>query len=335
MFDRTLRESRRISQGVQVPIGMPIDDDGYLDRQCPADMCQAVFKVLFEDWRDRVSEEVVYCPICRGEAPPSEWQTEEQQDYIGQTAVDYVQRRLGGTLRQDAQAFNRRQPKDGFIRLSMTYKPGARSLVLPPEAAEIMQQHFVCEMCGCRYASVGAAFFCPACGHNSAASTFNQAIEAVTATVDALPAIRETLRESRGKDAAEDTARQLLENSLVKLVSSFQRYAEAAFAQLPNSSRVAVRKNVFQNLPESSGLWRKASGKGHEDVVTVDELTELNRLFQQRHLLSHREGIVDQEYIDRSGDHTYSVGQRLVVRESSVLRLARLVVKLANGLAKP
>ena len=148
--------------------------------------------------------------------------------------------------------------------------------------------------------------------------------------IDALPAIRETLGETRSRDAAEDTARQLVENGLVKLVSSFQRYAEAVFAQLPNSSHVAVRKNAFQNLPESSQLWRRASGRGYEEMLSAKELRELNRLLQQRHLLSHREGIVDQEYIDKSGDHTYSVGQRLVVREASVLRLAELVVKLAH-----
>ena len=38
------------------------------------------------------------------------------------------------------------------------------------------------------------------------------------------------------------------------------------------------------------------------------------------------------EYIDKSGDTSYTVGQRLVIREASVLKLADLLSKLANGL---
>lgn len=55
-------------------------------------------------------------------------------------------------------------------------------------------------------------------------------------------------------------------------------------------------------------------------------------LFQRRHVLSHRQGLVDQTYIDRSGDTTYAVGQRLVVRDADVLELADLLGKLAAGL---
>jgi hypothetical protein len=41
----------------------------------------------------------------------------------------------------------------------------------------------------------------------------------------------------------------------------------------------------------------------------------------------------DQDYIDKSGDRTYSVGQKLVLKELTVQRLAELVEKLARGLA--
>lgn len=56
--------------------------------------------------------------------------------------------------------------------------------------------------------------------------------------------------------------------------------------------------------------------------------------YQQRHLLAHCEGIVDQDYIIKSGDTTYAVGQRLVIRDGAVSRLAELVTKLVEELRK-
>jgi hypothetical protein len=49
-------------------------------------------------------------------------------------------------------------------------------------------------------------------------------------------------------------------------------------------------------------------GMGYEDLLTSVEMADLLRLFQQRHLLAHCEGIVDQDYIIKSGDTTYAVG---------------------------
>ena len=131
-----------------------------------------------------------------------------------------------------------------------------------------------------------------------------------------------------------DLVRQILESQLAKLVGTFQRFAEAMFAKLPNAAQFKTGKNTFQRLTESSDFWRQATGKGYNDVLTAAEMGDLVRLFQQRHLVAHRDGIVDQEYIDKSNDSTYSAGQRLVVQEYAVSRLADLVAKLAGEIRK-
>jgi len=216
----------------------------------------------------------------------------------------------------------------------MTYKPGAPTLIVPINAAEELRQKFTCEHCGCRYLSLGAAFFCPACGHNSAESTFSQTIEAVQKSLAALPAIREAVLAAADADAARNTAREILESSMGRLVGAFQRLAEVLFDRIPVPTTTRRRKNVFQNLTEGSALWRATTGKGYEDLLTPAEMADLVRLFQQRHLLAHCEGIVDQDYINKSGDTTYAVGQRLVIREGTVSRLAELVTKLTEEMRK-
>jgi hypothetical protein len=41
---------------------------------------------------------------------------------------------------------------------------------------------------------------------------------------------------------------------------------------------------------------------------------------------------VDQDYIDKAQDTTYRVGQKLIIKEGSVSRLADLVERLASQL---
>ena len=64
MFDEIMRELRRLEKPVSVPIDMPLDDKGYYDRKCPHSECGADFKVLFDDWKEKVPDEFGVCPKC-------------------------------------------------------------------------------------------------------------------------------------------------------------------------------------------------------------------------------------------------------------------------------
>jgi len=193
-----------------------------------------------------------------------------------------------------------------------------------------MEQKLTCRSCGCRYASVGTAFFCPACGHNSAISMLKHSLAHFRQTVAGLTALRDALAASHGADMAADTERRLVENALEDLVTTFQRFAEARSGTLSEGPK--PRMNLFQTVEEASTYWRTVSGRGYEDVLEAAELADFKRYVSQRHVLAHRDGIVDERYIASSGDNSYEVGQRLVVRGSDVTRLADLVEKLANWL---
>ena len=98
-------------------------------------------------------------------------------------------------------------------------------------------------------------------------------------------------------------------------------------------SAPAARRNAFQNLAEASALWRVAFGKQYSDHLDGGQLAMLSRMFQQRHLLAHRQGLVDEDYITRSGDTSYRLGQRVVIREAAVHECLGLIEKLADGIA--
>ena len=184
-----------------------------------------------------------------------------------------------------------------------------------------------CESCGCRYSYVGAAYFCPTCGANSASHTFAQTLN----TIRAAAGLSQTLRNTLGPDEAEVMIRTLLEKAVQDTVMSFQRLNEQLYER---KSGKTARRNAFQNLHAGSDLWKAEIGHAYVDLIGQAKLDQLKVYFQQRHLLAHQQGIVDQHYIDRSGDRTYAVGQRLLIQDSRVREFADLIEELSSELTK-
>ena len=141
------------------------------------------------------------------------------------TGLAMLSKRLQGAIREDAAASNRRQPRNAFIK--MTMKAEGKPVHVPlPRAAECMRLKITCAACSCRYAVIGAAFFCPSCGHSAVDQAFSGTLDAVRASIAALPGIRAAMPD---RDAAENTSRLLLEGGLQNAVTAFQRFAEVTF----------------------------------------------------------------------------------------------------------
>ncbi len=329
MFEDLIREIGRLECGETVSVPLPKDEDGFLDRECPDEKCGAEFKVLSDDWRSKVSDARAFCPLCRHEAPPDDWATQAQVEYAKAVAYNHLRRRVHGALETGARRFNQRQ-RPGFLTFSLSVKPDTTPIFLPIAVGDIMRQRFTCDACGCRYSSVGAAYFCPACGHNSILSTFTETIATVRTTVGAIPAIRQAM--AQDPDGAENTVRLLLEQGLGRLVGAFEHYTEELFASIPTAPHNKVTRGCFQRLDDASNLWRLAVAKGYEDILDAHEMKDLVSLVQRRHLLTHSTGIVDAAYLKKSGDTDYRLGQRIIIREPDVLHLASLIEKIGQSL---
>ena len=331
MFDDLIREVKRLErEGMAVSVPVPADANGYLDRECPADRCLAWFKVYEVDWRALVSDEVAYCVVCRHQAPADNWFTTAHLEAARDAALAEAHNRISAAFARGVRSANVRRPRGGFLDVAFSYSPGPRVVAAPLEAHEVLTQRSTCEPCGCRYASVGAAFFCPACGCNAAIANFAASLETVRKSLDLLP----TLADSMGRDAGANLGRDIVENGLVKAVSALEAVAEAVYERLPEPKpSITGLGNVFQRLDDASRLFRETTGAGYEAHLSARGLDDLRILVQQRHLLQHQGGIVDQKYVDRSGDRSYTLGQRLVIREAATKRAVELVEKLGQALA--
>ena len=81
-------------------------------------------------------------------------------------------------------------------------------------------------------------------------------------------------------------------------------------------------------------ILRDAAGPGYTDFLENSEFDTLSLFFQLRHVPVQLDGIADQQYVDRSNDHRFDVGQSLVVTESSVSDAATVIDKPAAGLIR-
>ena len=326
MFEELIRELQRLEGANQISVSIQTDEDGYFDRQCQERRCLFGFKVHVDDWQDKIRERA-FCPFCGSAAEADNWNTQEQSEYFNKVAISYLSQRMDRAMHRDAEQWNRLQPRNGLISVTMEVEGRPKRVLLPPLAADPMRLRINCAQCGCRYAVIGAAFFCPGCGHNDAEVLFSLTISSIRKILDVLPELRSAVSD---RDTAENITRDLVENGLQNAVTAFQKYAEALFSQVVAGPK--PRRNAFQNLSGGSKLWFDAIGKSYSEYLLDDEYAELRRAFQQRHLLAHTQGLVDQEYIDNSGDISHRLGQRLIISMTAVRHYLDCIQKLGEGL---
>jgi len=325
MFEDAIKALESLNS---VPIPIEEDEKGYIDKQCPSESCEFIFKLHKDHLETVESNDNVFCPFCRHEAPSDSWYTIEQIEKGKEEAFKVAKNTFHNALKSGADKFNRRQKRNGFISMSMSVQGGIRhTQPIPIEAAEEMQLEIDCESCSAKFAVIGSAYFCPACGHNSAIQTFSDSLRKIKAKKDNLEVVRSAIKESAGKDEAELTCRSILETCINDGVMAFQRYCEGIYAQYGEPPF-----NAFQRLHQVDELWLKATEKGLNDWLDDEELKVLNVLYNKRHILSHNEGLVDDKYLSKSGDETYKEGQRIVVSQENIDVFVSLLEKMKSGI---
>ncbi|MCW8897467.1 MAG: hypothetical protein OQJ96_10435 [Flavobacteriales bacterium] len=328
MFEKLLKELKQLDN-TKISIPIDTDENGFFDRECPDEECMFVFKVHEEDWEKNFKDESVFCPMCGNESTSDTFCTTEQVDNAHKQATEFIEGKIHKAMKDDAKSFNSRQPKGGFISMSMSVKGHTpQKLIIPIPSQEIFEQKIKCEKCESRYSVIGSAFFCPCCGHNSVEQTFNNTINKIESSINNIPTIKKTLNEL-SKDQAENTCQTLIEKCLLDSVVAFQRYCDIMYSKHKNA-KLKVPFNAFQKLDIGGELWQELFNESYQNWLSDTEYKRLNILFQRRHLLQHTEGIVDEKYIAKSSDNKYKLGQRIVVKEKDAIELVNYIKTLTT-----
>jgi hypothetical protein len=135
--------------------------------------------------------------------------------------------------------------------------------------------------------------------------------------------------------AEAELAGRLVENALEDCVSAFDGFGRElcrVHAKASNDPK-KVEKVSFQNLEGAkqnvSELFKLDLAAG----LTDDEWKMAVRAFQKRHLLSHKMGVVDTEYVRKSGDTQAVVGRKVNIDASEVRALVQIIGKLGRYLS--
>lgn len=314
---------------MNIPIKLILDAKGYFDRECPNENCLYTFKINMQDWEEKVSDDEVYCPMCGQVDTSDNWWTKEQLESIQKIATDYAIGHIQGELDKVFGKLARSTRNNKFVKI--TYKPGKRISFVnnPIGQSEEWEQEIQCPHCFTRYSVIGTAHFCPCCGKTIIDSTFDGSIDNTVKMIESLEEMEGLFKKQYGIDKAKSMCTEMLEGTFGDIVSAFQLFAATIYARVSSKN---VRKNDFQIIDKGSKLFFEACGKSYDDFISSSEIEKLNLAFQKRHVFEHGGGIVDEDYLKKSRDTSYKLGQRLIIHKAEVLETIEIVKKLAAGL---
>lgn len=312
---------------ISIPITLHSDEKGYLDRECPNEECLYTFKVLMKDWEEKVLDDEAHCPLCGRVDIKDNWWTEDQKYKMKEIATSWAMSYIQDELNKSFKKLERSTRRNKYFRI--TYKPGLKVTFInnPIGQRENWETEICCEKCGAHYSVIGAAYFCPCCGFNSAVNSFNDSLDSIQRMIESLRDMKLMLTDKYNADSAETMCRSMLESSIGDMVSSFQKFASCKYDELSGKTS---RVNDFQIVDKGSRLFEEETGEGYSDWLSAGELAFLRLMFQRRHLLEHNNGIVDQQYLNKSGDTSCSLGQRIIVKEIDAHSLLDVLRKLGN-----
>ena len=320
------------AEGFQAKLDLPVDPDGFFGRSCPS--CDRFFKMRADQWSALPDEVKITCPYC-GQVPDdiSDFLTEDQLAYAQEALVEMARQYAFDQVRNMMKGLQRSTPPGSAVRITVNETPPPRGS-LQRYVEDTVRRTIECEGCKTIYAVYGATAFCPVCGPRPAATTVIEAIrrgETALALEDALP---EDLREQSRADGVFDKA---AEDVVKEVVTLFEVFGKDQFAARVADAGAVTKGlgNVFQRLDDADALFGAHAGFTISSLVDPATWDQLQIVFQQRHVLIHNRGIIDQKYVDRVPGTRQAVGQRLTIsRADAEAALAALEAIVQAVVAK-
>ena len=164
-----------------------------------------------------------------------------------------------------------------------------------------------------QYTIYGAFGFCPDCGAHNSLQIANANLDLVVRTLDL------------AKTAPPDVAAKLVENALEDAVSCFDGFGREHCSALPY-------KISFQNIEGARDRLLKESAPDIAAGLDLARWRFVCAQFQKRHLLAHKMGIIDAEFIARTGASPSLLGRKVSISEQEVRALVADLRQIANTL---
>lgn len=287
---------------MNMTVQLQTDDEGYLGRECPT--CEKYFKVRLGTGLS--GEPNCYCPYCSHVGEHNTFFTKQQIEYATSAAMNQLSGMVLGSLRK----LERKPDRNAFLSIGISVKGQPTPITYYSELE--LEERVTCSVCTLEYTIYGAFGYCPDCGvHNSQ--------QILLANFDV---VTKMLELAQGADAL--IKLKLIENALEDTVSTFDGFGREHCQDLPY-------KISFQN-PEAARL-KLEEGEGLDITagLSVAEWTFVREQFQKRHLLAHTLGVVDEDFVRKTGS-TIPAGRKVPITEEDVRLLIGLLKTVAANL---
>lgn len=307
----------RLERGIQV--GLPTDENGLAGRECPNPECLGYFKVKFGTGLTGPGLPC-HCPYCGHTEGHDHFRTPAQLEYAQSILLKEVDKAIGQWAK-DLDRSLRSQTRNGFIQLSMDYKGGSHPIRYYREKE--LETTVVCDNCTLEYAVYGVFAYCPDCGtHNSL-----QILRSNFAL-----ASKELAMAASGDD--KELAQYLMADALENAVSSFDGFGrQIAEVYRDKASNPDQTQHLsFQNIDRARDRVKDLFGLDFADGISQDEWESVCRCFQKRHVLAHTMGVIDQAYIDATGDQSVTVGHKVPISQQEIEDLMACLEKMGQRL---
>jgi hypothetical protein len=303
---------------INVPV--PKDEEGFIGRECPITDCEGYFKIK-PGTGLKGKDLPCHCAYCGHTASHNKFATKEQIAFVRSVA----HRKIVDALRHEFQKLEFDiKPKGPFgIGISMKLKPGA-PIPLRQYRERTLETHVTCNECTLEYFVYGVFAFCPDCGKHNSFQILQKNIDLVRKQL-ALATVQ----------TDEELKRHLIEDALENCVSAFDGFAR-------EWCRVGAQRNAdpakcvslsFQNLRRAAPRLISLFNFDLTKAVSRDDWNAAHNAFMRRHVLAHRGGVIDQQYLDETGEPDNLLGRRLAVTPADVERLATTVLRIGRWLA--
>jgi len=285
------------------------DEHGYIGRECPT--CEKYFKIKFGTGLHGSTD--CHCPYCNHIGPQNGFGTKQQIEY----AKSVVLKEITGNLLTQMKSMERRPDRNAFISIGITVK--GQSTPIAYYSEKELEEYVTCAVCTLQYAIYGAFGYCPDCGvHNSE--------QIVNANFDLASTILDLASDTQG-----DIKTKLVENALEDVVSAFDGFGREHCSNL-------THEISFQNLSAARDKLLNEEGLDITAGLNSDEWNFVCEQFQKRHLLAHKMGIIDKQFVRKTGSSPSLVGRKVSINEKDVRSLVgylKVVVgNLFNGVPR-
>jgi len=300
-------------------VSVQADRQGYVGRECPK--CERYFKVTPGTG---LPVQTCICPYCGKKDGNDHFFTQDQIEYAHSLAIRKVEEELLRSFK--SLEFDIKPPSGGFgigASLKVTSTGGPHPIHYYTEKR--LETEVLCDRCGLKYAIYGVFGYCPDCGsHNN--------LVILTANLELIEKMLVLSEEQT--DSALRT--KLVENALADCVSAFDGWGRATVLAFAAKAADAEKAKTvsFQNIGKAAEHVLKHFGLDLRADATASDFEHVSRLFQKRHLIAHKMGVIDEEYVRATGGFSASVGHKVHVDAAELREVFPLLLVLAAALLK-